>query len=104
MRTSAQVVQRTVVADRWWPSSLAEIAPRLPEVLQDCDRLTFDTDAEVRAYAALHLVDRYGRVLQVLEYLFTIGRLPLRHGGIAALEVGAGPAPRYTQSTTSMSI
>ena len=31
--------------------------------------------------------------MQVLEYLFAIGRLPLRLAGVAALEVGAGPAP-----------
>lgn len=93
MTTFARAVHRTIVAQGWWRSSLAEIAPRLPEVLRDCDNLTFNTEAEVRAYAALHLVDRYGRVLQVLEYLFAIGRLPLRHAGVAALEVGAGPAP-----------
>lgn len=61
MTTFAQAVHRTIVAEGWWRSSLADIAPRLPEVLRDCDNLTFDTDAEVRAYAALHLVDRYGR-------------------------------------------
>lgn len=93
MTTFAQAVHRTIVAEGWWRSSLADIAPRLPEVLRDCDNLTFDTDAEIRAYAALHLVDRYGRVLQVLEYLFAVGRLPIRHDGVAALEVGAGPAP-----------
>jgi hypothetical protein len=93
MTTFAQAVHRTIVAEGWWRSSLAAIAPRLPRVLRDCDSLTFDTDAEVRAYAALHLADRYGRVLQVLEYIFAIGRLPLRHAGVAALEVGAGPAP-----------
>jgi len=69
MTTFAQAVHRTIVAEGWWRSSLAEIAPRLPRVLRDCDSLTFDTDAEVRAYAALHLADRYGRVLQVLEYI-----------------------------------
>ena len=93
MTTFAQAVHRTIVSGEWWSSSLAEIAPVLPKVLRDCDSLRFETDAEVRAYAALHLVDRYGRVLQVLEYLFAIGRLPLRHAGAAVLEVGAGPAP-----------
>lgn len=93
MTTFAHAVDRTIAADGWWASSLADIAPRLPEVLRDCDNLRFDTDVEVRAYAALHLVDRYGRVLQVLEYLFAVGRLPLRRSGVTALEVGAGPAP-----------
>jgi hypothetical protein len=88
----ASAVHDTVVHG-WWPSALAEIAPRLPEALRSCDSLSFDDDVEVRAYAALHLVDRYGRVLQVLEYLFSIGRFPLRHGGVTALEVGSGPAP-----------
>jgi hypothetical protein len=93
MTTFAQAVHHTIAAEGPWRSSLADIAPRLPEVLRHCDDLTFDTDVEVRAYAALHLVDRYGRVLQVLEYLFAVGRLPLRHSGVTALEVGAGPAP-----------
>ena len=93
MTTFAQAVDRTIAADGWWPSSLADIASRLSDVLRKCDNLRFDSDVEVRAYAALHLVDRYGRVLQVLEYLFAIGRLPLRRSGVMALEVGAGPAP-----------
>src|SRR5262249_5147574 len=49
--------------------------------------------AEALAYAGLHLLDRYGRVNQVLEYLFQIGRIPLRIHGARVLEVGAGPAP-----------
>jgi hypothetical protein len=93
MATFAQAVHQTIMAQGWWRSPLAEIAPLLPEALKNCDNLTFDTEAEVRAYAALHLADRYGRVLQVLEYLLAIGRLPLRRAGAAALEVGAGPAP-----------
>ncbi len=92
MTAFAQSVHRTIAAEGWWRSSLADIAPWLPEALRP-DNLTFGTDAEVRAYAALHLVDRYGRVLQVLEYLFAAGRVPLRRAGAAALEVGAGPAP-----------
>lgn len=93
MTAFAQAVHRTIATEGRWRSSLADIAPWLSEVLRRCDDLTFDTDVEVRAYAALHLVDRYGRVLQVLEYLFAVGRLPLRQEGVAALEVGAGPAP-----------
>src|SRR5208282_2368124 len=57
MTTFAEAVHRTIAADEGWRSSLADVAPRLPDVLDDCDNLTFDTDTEVRAYAALHLAD-----------------------------------------------
>ena len=93
MTSFARAVHRAVTAPGWWESPLGDLAPRLPEVLDKCEDLTFSADTEVRAYAALHLTDRYGRVLQVLEYLFAAGRLPLRHAGVKALEVGAGPAP-----------
>jgi hypothetical protein len=93
MTRFAEAVHQTITTEGLWTSPLADIAPWIPKVLKDCDNLRFDTDVEVRAYATLHLVDRYGRVLQVVEHLFQVGRLPLRRSGIAGLEVGAGPAP-----------
>ena len=69
------------------------VASKIYEVLAHCDSLQFRDHAEVAGYAALHLVDRYGRVNQVLMHLLGIGRLPLRKQRVRILEVGCGPAP-----------
>lgn len=74
-------------------SSADDIVARYPDVLENCDRLTFDSDAEAVAYLIWHLSDRYARVLQVLDRLLAAGHLPLRRGRLSVLEVGAGPAP-----------
>ncbi|WP_217182232.1 hypothetical protein [Streptomyces sp. AC495_CC817] len=69
------------------------VAARLAHVLDRCDDLEFRDPAEVTAYMILHLADRYGRVTQILERLFTAGHLPLRRRRLSVLEIGAGPAP-----------
>jgi hypothetical protein len=74
-------------------ASAEDIVLCLPEVLRSCDSLGFRRNAEVLAYASLHLVDRYGRVTLGLEHLFQCGLLPIRRQAIRILEVGAGPAP-----------
>ncbi|MGW1768593.1 hypothetical protein ACWCQL_31700 [Streptomyces sp. NPDC002073] len=58
-----------------------------------CNELYFEDCDEVAAYTVQHLTDRYGRVTQVLEYLFAEGHIPLRKRRMSVLEVGAGPAP-----------
>jgi hypothetical protein len=93
MRTFAEAVSQTLYKDGDQFAQSGELASKLPAVLTSCDRLTFDDRAEALAYSGLHLVDRYGRVSQVLEYLIRVGRLPLRIAGARMLEVGAGPAP-----------
>lgn len=93
MRTFAEAVTQTLCKDGDQFAQSGKLASRLPAVLTSCDTLTFDDRVEALAYSALHLVDRYGRVGQVLEYLIRIGRLPLRFAGARVLEVGAGPAP-----------
>lgn len=93
METFAEAVHRTIADATRWRASLADAALLLPDALGRCDDLAFDEEAEVLAYATLHLVDRYGRILQVLEHVVGIGRLPLKRVGVTALEVGAGPAP-----------
>lgn len=70
-----------------------ELARKLPEVLRGCDTLTFSQPVEAVAYAGLHLLDRYGRVTQILEHLLQEGILPLRKNRVSVLEVGSGPAP-----------
>ncbi len=93
MRTFAEAIARTLRQDGHQFTESGELATKLKPVLTSCDHLTFDNGAEALAYAGLHLLDRYGRVNQVLEYLMRIGRLPLRIRGARVLEVGAGPAP-----------
>lgn len=73
--------------------SANDIVTRYPDILANCDRLAFDSDAETVAYLIWHLSDRYGRVLQVLDRLFIAGHLPLRRNRLSIMEVGAGPAP-----------
>lgn len=92
MRTFAEAIARTLRQDGEQFTE-GELASKLEAVLTSCDHLTFDDGAEALAYAGLHLLDRYGRVNQVMEYLIKIGRLPLRMHGTRVLEVGAGPAP-----------
>jgi len=58
-----------------------------------CNELAFDTEAETLAYTIWHLVDRYGRILQVLDEMLEAGHLPLRRKRMSVLEVGAGPSP-----------
>lgn len=74
-------------------SPKGELARKLPDVLKSCDVLSFSQPVEAIAYAGLHLLDRYGRVMQVLEHLLQVGRLPLRKNRVNVLEVGSGPAP-----------
>ncbi|SEB25127.1 hypothetical protein [Variovorax sp. YR216] len=82
-----------VVHPSWYSDIPGSVARNLPEALKNCDALSFSQVPEAAAYAGLHLLDRYGRVMQVLEHLMRAGRLPLRKGGIKVLEVGSGPAP-----------
>jgi hypothetical protein len=93
MRTFAEAIARTLRQDGQQFLESGVLASKLEPVLASCDHLTFDNGAEAIAYAALHLLDRYGRINQVLEYLIRIGRLPARVRGARVLEVGAGPAP-----------
>lgn len=74
-------------------SSADALGGRLPDVLGRCDELAFSDGDEVAAYMLLHLADRYGRVTQVLERLFTARHLPIRRRSLSVLEVGSGPAP-----------
>lgn len=74
-------------------SSPHALGAKLPPTRTCCDDLYFQDYDEAVAYMVQHLTDRYGRVTQVLERLFTAGHLPLRLRQMSVLEVGAGPAP-----------
>ncbi len=93
METFAEAVEGTVRIATETGEQADRLARNLTPVLRSCDKLTFDELLEAIPYAALHLLDRYGRVTQVLEFLIARGCLPLRLKGVNALEVGAGPAP-----------
>lgn len=82
-----------VVHPSWVADAPCGMARKLSEALANCDALSFNDRAEAVAYAGLHLLDRYERVMQVLAHLMTVGRLPIRRVGLKVLEVGAGPAP-----------
>lgn len=88
--TLCDAVNATVRQIRSSPAGLAE---RLLPTRRCCDDLQFRDDDEAAAYATQHLTDRYGRVTQVLERLFSFGHLPFRRQQLAVLEVGSGPAP-----------
>lgn len=112
-RTSGEAQERAstlgkaiarVAHPSWYSETAGAVARSLPEALRNCDALSFSQKSEAVAYAGLHLLDRYGRVMQVLEHLMRIGRLPLRKVGLKVLEVGSGPAPALyaTQDFYSM--
>jgi hypothetical protein len=89
LQTFADAVHSVVSA--FEKGSPTKCWPILPDVFGGCDDLKFDHEHEAIAYAALHLVERYARVTQVLAFALQTGAIRLR--GVKALEVGAGPAP-----------
>lgn len=70
-----------------------DVLKALPRTLTSCDQLDFEDPAEVIAYSVLHLTDRYSRIQQALDEVFSSGNLPIRKRELTVLEVGAGPAP-----------
>ena len=67
MQTFGEAIGKTL-RQQGQPYS-TELASRLLSALASCDTLTFNNPVDVLAYAGLHLLDRYGRVSQILEYL-----------------------------------
>ena len=80
---------------RWVASSeqAERVVLELPQTLGRCNELAFSSESETLAYTIWHLVDRYARIIQVLDELVKRGQLPLRKTRLSALEIGAGPAP-----------
>jgi ribosomal protein RSM22 (predicted rRNA methylase) len=91
--TMSEAISIAVHPSFFWVEEMRSLASCLPKVLNSCDGLRFSSLSEATAYAGLHLLDRYGRVAQALEYLMRVGRLPIRKRAVKVLEVGAGPAP-----------
>jgi ribosomal protein RSM22 (predicted rRNA methylase) len=80
---------------RWVASSehAERVVLELPRTLNRCNELAFSSESETLAYTIWHLVDRYARIIQVLDELVRRGQLPLRKTRLSALEIGAGPSP-----------
>jgi hypothetical protein len=74
-------------------SEAADVVLELPKTLSRCNELAFTSESETLAYTIWHLVDRYGRIVQVLDELLRRGHLPLRKTRLSVLEIGAGPSP-----------
>ncbi len=83
----------------WQGISASDIVSHLPRALTSCDKLQFADPNEALAYLILHLVDRYGRVTDVLERLLEHGWLPIRRRRLTVLDIGAGPAPAIYAAT-----
>jgi hypothetical protein len=93
MSRLAEGVRRLTV--RWVvsPAQAERVVFELPRTLARCNELAFSSDSETLAYTIWHLVDRYARILQVLDELVRRGHLPLRKTRLSVLEIGAGPSP-----------
>jgi ribosomal protein RSM22 (predicted rRNA methylase) len=93
MSRLAEGVRRLTI--RWVvsPEQAERVVLELPRTLDRCNELAFSSEAETLAYTIWHLVDRYARILQVLDELVRRGHLPLRKTRLSVLEIGAGPSP-----------
>jgi hypothetical protein len=93
MSRLAEGVRRLTI--RWVvsPEQAERVLLELPRTLGRCNELAFSSESETLAYTIWHLVDRYARILQVLDALVKRGDLPLRRTRLSALEIGAGPSP-----------
>ena len=93
MSRLAEGVRRLTL--RWVASSeqAERVVLELPRTLGRCNELAFGAEADTLAYTIWHLVDRYARIIQVLDELVRRGHLPLRMTRLSALEIGAGPSP-----------
>src|SRR5216684_9428076 len=76
------------------PQRARWVIQQYPQVIENCDALSFNDPAQAMAYLILHVPDRYCRMFQVLERLLLMGTLPLgRSPSFAAIDIGAGPGP-----------
>jgi hypothetical protein len=90
LTTLCQAVNR---AAHLLPDDPHALGAQLPRTRGNCNELYFKDPNETTAYTVQHLTDRYGRVTEILERLFTAGHLPLRLQQLSVLEIGSGPAP-----------
>jgi hypothetical protein len=93
MSRLAEGVRRLTIHWVASPEQAERVMLELPRTLNRCNELTFSSESETLAYTIWHLVDRYARILQVLDELVRRGHLPLRKTRLSALEIGAGPSP-----------
>jgi hypothetical protein len=62
----------------------------IPRVLSHCDEPIYDEPFVAEAYAFVHLLERYRRFAQALDWLLRAGIIPMRKIGTDVIEVGAG--------------
>lgn len=71
-----------------------EVWAAVPSVMRGCnDQDTYRKRGAARAYAWLHLLDRYVRTWLALRLLVEQRTLPMGKEGVRVLDVGTGPGP-----------
>lgn len=76
------------------PEDARAVWKATPAVLDSCNKqATYAMPGAAAAYAWLHLLDRYARTWNALEWLVAAGCLPLAKHGVRTLDVGTGPGP-----------
>ncbi len=73
---------------------VVDVWTAVPSVMGGCnDQDTYRERGAARAYAWLHLLDRYVRTWLALQYLVEQSILPMGKEGVRILDVGTGPGP-----------
>lgn len=72
----------------------SEIVQRFPDVLGNCNEISYDEPGAVEAYVILHFLNRYRRFQLVFRSLVEQRLLPTRTDRrVELLDIGTGPAP-----------
>ncbi len=71
-----------------------EVWAAVPAVIGQCNKAaTYGMPGAARAYAWIHLLDRYVRTWLALQRLVEYSILPMGSEGVGVLDVGTGPGP-----------
>lgn len=74
--------------------AVCEVWAAVPAVMGQCDEpATYEKRGAARAYAWIHLLDRYVRTWLALQRLVEQAILPMGREGVRVLDVGTGPGP-----------
>lgn len=69
------------------------IAKETLNVVQNCNRLSFDDHGAAEAYVIMHFLDRFHRFQLIFDELGKMGLLQTRVRRFDALDIGTGPGP-----------
>ena len=90
----AQGLREIFEAEIRMPADARHVWDAASSVLGRCnDPATYSLAGADKAYAWLHLLDRYVRTWVALERLLREGMLPMGQHGVRVLDVGTGPGP-----------